>query len=126
MMNEEIDKLIEKAKRSVEAAKRLLDSGDYDFSVSRAYYAMFYCALLLTKDLSFSKHSAVIAAFGKHFVKTGLVSPALHSYLSNAFKDRQMGDYEAVITISRQQAENHVRNAEEFVRQTSEYVKGLK
>ena len=87
MINEEIDKLIEKAKRSVEAAKRLLDSGDYDFSVSRAYYAMFYCALLLTKDLSFSKHSAVIAAFGKHFVKTGLVSPALHSYLSNAFKD---------------------------------------
>jgi len=56
-MTEEIDKLLRKAKRSLEAAKRLFDEGDYDFSVSRAYYSMFYCAeaLLLTKNLSFYK-----------------------------------------------------------------------
>ena len=30
-------------------------------------------ALLLTKGLSFSKHSAVIENFGKHFIKTGLL-----------------------------------------------------
>ncbi len=43
-MTEEIDKLVRKAKRSLEAAKRLFDDADYDFSVSRAYYSMFYCA----------------------------------------------------------------------------------
>ena len=116
MINEAINSLIEKAKRSVEAAKRLSDSGDYDFSVSRAYYAMFYCAeaLLLTKDLSFSKHSAVIAAFGKHFVKTGLLPSTLHSYLRDAFKDRQTGDYEAVIAISKEQAEIHIKMRKSF------------
>jgi len=128
MMNEESNGLIEKAGRSIEAAKRLFDSGDYDFSVSRAYYAMFYCAeaLLLTKDLSFSKHSAVISAFGKYFVKTELLPSALHDYLSDAFKDRQIGDYEAVIAVSKEQAETHIKNAEEFLTQTTKYLKSLK
>ena len=46
----EINNLIEKAKRSIDAAKKLYELEYYDFSVSRAYYAMFYCAeaLLLT------------------------------------------------------------------------------
>lgn len=63
----------ESAQRSLKASKILIGSGDYDFSISRMYYVMFYCAeaLLLTKDLKFSKHSAVIAAFGRDFVKTG-------------------------------------------------------
>ena len=102
-MTEEIDNLLRKAKRSLKAAKRLFDDGDYDFSVSRAYYSMFYCAeaLLLTENLSFSKHSASIAAFGKEFIKTGLLLPALHSYLSDAFKDRQTGDYEVVKEITK-------------------------
>ena len=53
----EIEALIIKAERSVRIARSLLSSGDYDFSVSRAYYAMFYCAEALppTKDLRFSK-----------------------------------------------------------------------
>jgi uncharacterized protein (UPF0332 family) len=125
-MTEEIDKLLRKAKRSLEAAKRLFDDGDYDFSVSRAYYSMFYCAeaLLLTEKLSFSKHSAVIAAFGKEFIKTGLLRPALHSYLSDAFKDRQTGDYEVIKEITKEQAENHIRNTKEFLRQTINYLEG--
>jgi len=81
---------------------------------------------LIEKAKSFSKHSAVIAAFGKHFVKSGLLSSVLHDYLSSAFEDRQTGDYEAVITISKEQAETHIRNAEEFLTQNIEYLKGLK
>jgi uncharacterized protein (UPF0332 family) len=81
---------------------------------------------LIEKAKSFSKHSAVIAAFGKHFVKTGLLPSALHDYLSSAFEDRQTGDYEAVIAFSKEQAETHIRNAEEFLTQTIEYLKGLK
>ena len=53
------------------AAQLLNDQGFHDFATSRAYYAMFYVAeaLLLGEGLTFSKHSAVIAAFGKSFVK---------------------------------------------------------
>jgi uncharacterized protein (UPF0332 family) len=38
----EVQALLKKAGRSLKASKSLIDSGDYDFSISRAYYAMFY------------------------------------------------------------------------------------
>jgi uncharacterized protein (UPF0332 family) len=52
------EQLLKKAHESLLAARVLEREEMYDFSASRAYYAMFYAvqALLLAKDLSFSKH----------------------------------------------------------------------
>jgi uncharacterized protein (UPF0332 family) len=36
--------LLDKARRSIEAAQSLIQQKFYDFAVSRAYYAMFYVA----------------------------------------------------------------------------------
>jgi hypothetical protein len=49
----EIHDLIAKAQRSVIAVKRLMRDGDFNFAVSRAYYAMFYAAraMLLSRDI---------------------------------------------------------------------------
>ncbi|PIY16639.1 MAG: hypothetical protein COZ15_05010 [Elusimicrobia bacterium CG_4_10_14_3_um_filter_49_12_50_7] len=81
--NDEITKLINKAERGIKTANRNLTDECYDGAVSRAYYAMFYCAeaLLLTKDLRFSKHSAVHSAFGQYFAKTGEIKKKLHKIL---------------------------------------------
>lgn len=48
----EIEALLEKAGRSLAAARRLLDEGDADFAASRTYYGYFYVAeaLLLSED----------------------------------------------------------------------------
>ena len=75
--------LLKKAKDSLDAARLLVERGFYDFAVSRSYYAMFYVAqaFLLGEGLSFSKHSAVIAAFGQRFIKTGEVPQEFHRYL---------------------------------------------
>ena len=64
---------IEKSNENIKAAELLLREGFFAIANTRAYYAMFYAAqaLLETVNLSFSKHSAVIAAFGKEFIKTG-------------------------------------------------------
>ena len=61
-----VKSLVEKAKKYLRSAEILLKEGDYESSVSRTYYAMFYCAqaMLLTKNLSFSSHKGVISAFG--------------------------------------------------------------
>ena len=65
--------LVQKAERSIRGARVLMEDGLHEFAVSRAYSAMFYLAeaLLLGEGLAFSKHSAVIAAFGQHFAKSG-------------------------------------------------------
>ena len=81
-MNPEIKALIEKAKRSQKAASNLFKDGDSDFAASRAYYSLFYTAsaLSLSRELSFSSHSGVIANFGKEFAGTGALNPKYHNY----------------------------------------------
>ncbi len=85
--------LIDKAKESIKAACLLLESGFAGFAASRAYYAMFYMtqALLEGEGLVFSKHSAVISAFAKHFVKSGRVPSEFHRYLLDAQEARHEG-----------------------------------
>jgi uncharacterized protein (UPF0332 family) len=73
----------EKGQRQSAGAKLLADDELYDFAASRAYYTMFYVAeaLLLGESLSFSKHTAVIAAFGRRFARPGVVPAEFHRYL---------------------------------------------
>jgi uncharacterized protein (UPF0332 family) len=61
-MTPEQQALLDKATRSLNAARLLAQDGSRDFAVSRAYYAMFYVAqaFLIQKNLSFSTHSGVI------------------------------------------------------------------
>jgi uncharacterized protein (UPF0332 family) len=56
--------LLKKARRSLAAAKVLLNDEFYEAAVSRAYYTMFYLAsaLLHIKGLSFSKHGSLLGA----------------------------------------------------------------
>lgn len=68
-MTEDQRELLEKARSSPAAAKWLIEGAYPDFAASRVYYVMFYVAqaFLEGESLAFSKHSAVIAAFGQHF-----------------------------------------------------------
>ena len=94
--------LIERAKKYLKSSMTLLVDGDYESSVSRAYYAMFYSAeaVLLTKNLSFSSHRGVISAFGEYLVKTDIFPRAMGRELNRAFEKRQLGDYEYTFVIS--------------------------
>ena len=128
-MTPELDALVRKGRRSLAAGRHLYGLGDYDFAASRAYYAMFYLAeaLLLSQGHSFSRHSAVIAAFGQHFVKTGVFSADHHAALRTAFDERNVGDYQYALpfpedTAARlpEQAAAFVDDAEAYLRHTTE------
>ena len=95
-MTPEQEAVLYKARESLRAAELLREKGFNDFSVARSYYTMFYVAqaFLLGKGFTFSKHSAVISAFGREFVKAGVVGPEFQSYLTDAEDSRKIGDYE--------------------------------
>jgi len=114
---DEIRKLIEKATRYLSIAEDDIQKANYDAGVSRAYYAMFYCAeaLLLTKELRFSSHSGVVSTLGQYFVKTGEINPGLHRMLMDAEELRDKGDYHHMEEIAREEAERMLKNAEYFV-----------
>jgi len=109
--------LLRKARASLQAARLLADQKFYDFAVSRAYYAMFYTAeaFLLEEGLAFSKHSAVIAAFGQHFAKTGRVPSKYHRYLIEAQSSRNVGDYDIGPGLSEKEAASQIARASEFL-----------
>ncbi len=119
-MNLEQQRLIQKAQKSLEAAKKLNDTGYPEFAVSRAYYSMFYLAsaFLEGKALAFSKHSAVISAFGQHFIKTGDIPKHYHRNLINAEKTRCNADYSTIFTITQGEAQQYINQAEDFLEYT--------
>jgi uncharacterized protein (UPF0332 family) len=116
-VNLEQQQLIAKAEDSLRAAKLLLESKLYDVAVSRAYYAMFYIAeaFLLSQDLSFSKHAAVISKFGECFAKTGQVPKEFHRYLIQAQEARTRADYDATTTVQQPEARAQIERAEAFL-----------
>ncbi len=123
-MTPEQEALLQKADRSIRSAKLLLADGDYDSAVSRSYYAMFYLveALLLSNGLAFSKHSAVIGAFGREFAKTGLMPQHLHTYLQEAFEARNISDYKSASMVTESETAKYISRAEEFLGVAGEFL----
>ncbi len=119
----ETEALIKKARRYLKSAEILLKDEDFESSVSRTYYAMFYCAeaALLTKNLSFSSHKGVISAFGEHFVKTDIFPKEMGRELNRAFEKRQIGDYEYTFVISANEAEQMLQSGREFANTISDW-----
>jgi uncharacterized protein (UPF0332 family) len=114
---EAVGAALEKARRSVRASERMLADGDWDFAVSRAYYAMFYAAeaLLLADGQTYSKHQAVISAFGRDYANAGRVPVDLHRQLIEAFNLRGVADYRFGQPVEEESARAVVRNAGAFV-----------
>lgn len=123
-MSAEIDALVHKGHRSLTTAKKLFADRDYDFAVSRAYYAMFYLAeaALLSQGMAFSSHKAVIGAFGRVFVKPGHLPAEMHRALRKGFMERAIGDYDARQVYPRERAEGVLDGAQRFVTVVSEFL----
>jgi len=115
---QEIAANLERAEKSIQAAKELAASGFYDFAASRVYYAAFYAATaaLLDEGLEFSRHSGVIASIHQRLVKTGKLDKEQGKELNWLFELRNVGDYGVTVHVSQQDAERAIRVAENFLR----------
>ena len=113
---------LQKAKLSLEAAKDLAEKYP-DFAVSRAYYAMFYAAtaMLFSKNLSFKRHSAVIAAFGREFAKYSSTWQEHHQHLIKAESLRTEGDYDLYAHVEPDEVEMSLRQAT-FIKAAEDYL----
>lgn len=124
MIGPGIQRLLDYTDDSHEAAKVLIDGGFIGFSAAQSDYTMFYLteALLLSKGLKFSSHSAVIAAYGKEFSKTNLLDPKFYRRLIVAEERREDGHYGASQNISNEDALESFEWAEEFMQAVKEYL----
>ena len=116
---------LSRSRREIEAA-RLLAEGDFGSqAISRAYYAAFYAAeqALASLGESRSKHSGVIAAFGKFVIRAGGLEQESGRILRSLFEQRNHVDYgEAVASPA--DAEVAIRDAERFVDAVESWLTG--
>jgi len=125
MITPEIQYLLNLAEESHQAAKNIIDMGSARFSAAQSYYTTFYLveALLLSKGLAFSSHSAVITAYGKEFSKTGLLDSKFHRRIIVAQKRRVVGYYgdeNEIVTV--EEARESYQWAEEFMQAVKGYL----
>ena len=124
---EEIKANLDRAENSIEAAKALTLNGHYDFAAARAYYAAFYAAtsVLLSEELEFGKHSGVIAAIHKRFVKTGKLDKQFGRDLNWLFELRSIGDYGVTLHVPKADAEKAIVAAQRFLAAAKQIIKDL-
>ena len=127
MISLEIQHLLNLADESHDVANSLMDMRHARFSAAQTYYTIFYLAqaMLLSKELTFSSHSAVVAAYGKEFAKTKLLDPKFHRYIIDAQKLRQTGHYgEEGEEVTDEEARESFQWADEFIHAVKEYLRG--
>jgi uncharacterized protein (UPF0332 family) len=125
MAQADVPLYLNRARQDLEAAKSNLERGFHAVAVTRAYYAMFYAAnaLLASKGISRSKHGAVLAAFGEHFAKTGLIEIEYAKALGHAFDARLDSDYDVTFTADRELAGDTLDEAQRFVERATQYLR---
>jgi len=114
-----------RAEKALRSAKILLQHGELEDAVSRAYYAMFHAtkAILFSKGVKAKTHKGTISLFGEHLVKEGILGERYADMLRKAFDLRQKSDYELYAELNEELVKETVYNAEKFAEKVKELLK---
>ena len=124
--NKEVYKgYLDAARNKLDSAEILFKHSKYDDSISRAYYAVFHCAqvLLVSLGIKAESHAGVRQLFGLHFIKKGKFDKKFGRYLKNLKDERENGDYGIFTLIEKKDAQEALKEAEEFIKVTEKYLK---
>lgn len=120
-----IEYRLARAREALQEAKLLLQTGHVNTYVSRLYYACFYAvsALLLTKNISTSRHAQVRALLHREFVKPGTISPEMGQHFDRLFRSRQRGDYTDFVQFRAEDVTGWLQQTRSFVAHIEALVK---
>ncbi|WP_370860609.1 HEPN domain-containing protein [Parabacteroides faecis] len=108
---------LQNAKDTLQEITVHIEHGFWNTATNRMYYACYYAvaALLLKKGISVKTHSGVRQAFGKEFVASGQVSKEQARFFSILYDNRQTGDYDDYIMMTRDKVEELYPQAIVFI-----------
>ena len=115
---------VARARETLNDARLLIADGSLHSAVNRLYYACFYVvsALLLTQELSSSRHGGVRSLFVKHWVNTGVFPKEMGRLYHHLFERRQISDYKDMVVFTREDVDAWLRQADDFVSRISEEI----
>ncbi len=115
---------ISEAKRKFKRAKDLYDDSYYDEAAHNGYYSMFHAAkaLLALKKVHARTHRGVISEIQRLYVKSDIMAQDLVSALSRDLQIRIRTDYDVMIEVSDDLANDVIVDAEVFLNEVDKIV----
>jgi uncharacterized protein (UPF0332 family) len=113
---------LDKAKVCLQDAKATNVS--FENAANRSYYCIFSAmrAVLALDGFNSKKHSGIISAFHKDYIRTGIFPKEFSGIITNAFEIRLDSDYEDFYLVSKAEVATQVENAETFLEAVEKYV----
>lgn len=107
---------IQRAYKTLDAAKTLASSGHWNGVASQLYYACFYAvlALLAKNNMDTYTHKGVKTMLSQHFIKSGLVETVWGKLYQKLFDNRNEADYEDFIDFDEEKVGEFIEDAEHF------------
>ncbi|MCD7954490.1 MAG: HEPN domain-containing protein [Lachnospiraceae bacterium] len=109
----------------MKSAKVLFDAESYKAANNRAYYAIFYAinAVHALNGKAYKRHKDALGNFNKEYVKTEVFPRSLGRRIAEAEEIRHASDYDDFYTATREEAEEQIITAEEFIQAVEIYCK---
>lgn len=114
----------EHALECLDAAKSLLENGNYKSAANRSYYAVFHAmrAVLAFDEVDMKHHSGIISEFRKRYIKECIFENKLSQIISVLFDTRTESDYDDFFVISKAEVVEQTENAEYFLSEIKKYL----
>lgn len=108
----------------INAAKILIDAGEYKSAANRSYYGVFHGmrAVLALDGVDFGKHAGVMSYFRKNYIKTQVFAVQLSRILTTLFEVRNESDYDDFYVISKEDVEAQFISAEFFLAEIRKFL----
>jgi len=115
---------IEQARECLHSAEAIININHYKDAANRSYYCIFHSmrALLALDGFDSKKHSGIISEFRKSYIKTGKFSAKFSDTIRDAFEIRIDSDYHDFYVISKEEVQQQIDNAKEFLEAIQEYL----
>ena len=115
----EVRNEMERARKSLAAARKLKAEGLLEDALSRSYYAILHAAraLLLAHGVEVKSHEAVKRMFGITLVQSRKVDPIFARILREGQDDRLLADYDVAFSPEVERVETRIQEAELFMKE---------
>ena len=115
---------LQKARECLQGAEVEIAANLFKNSANRSYYCIFHAmrAVLAFDRFDSKKHSGVISAIHKDYIRTGIFSKDFSKIIDNAFEVRNESDYDDLYIVSKEKVVEQLENAKTFLEAVEKYV----
>lgn len=118
---------LNRAKEDLAAAISNHEAKFFKVAINRSYYAIFHAirAVNIIDGFDASKHSSVIAHFNQYYVHGGKFDRNTYKLIDSAYRIREKCDYSDFFIASKEDSENQIRNAADFIERVEIFLRTL-